>query len=142
MGSRVAAPPALAALIAAVALAGCGGATKTTTVVGAAGRASTGAGVARTSTAAGGEAVATVQRTPIAKASYEHWLAVTAVLSHSKAHSHAARAALEKRVLGFLFTAQWVLGEAAHLGIGANEAQVRQRLRQVTAKQYPTHRQL
>ena len=88
MGSRAVAPAALAALIGLAALAGCGGATKTTTtVVTAAGQPGSVASVAKTSS---GDAVATVQRTPITKASFEHWVSVTAALSHSKAHSKTA----------------------------------------------------
>lgn len=140
MGSRAVAPGALAALIGLAALAGCGGATKTTTtVVTAVGQSGSATSVAQTSAL---DAVATVQRTPITKASFEHWLSVTAALGHSKAHSKAARAALKNQVLGFLITSQWVLGEAAHLGIAASEAEVRQRLHQVTAKQFPKASQL
>jgi Raf kinase inhibitor-like YbhB/YbcL family protein len=137
MGSRAVAPAVLAALIGLAALTGCGGATKTTTtVVTAPGQTGSAASVAQTSTA---DAVATVEQTPITKASYEHWTSVTAALDHSKAHS---RAALKNQVLSFLITSQWVLAEAAHLGISASEAEVRQRLHQVTAKQFPTASQL
>ncbi len=140
MGSRAVAPAALAALIGIAALAGCGGATKTTTtVVTAAGQPGGVAPVAQTSS---GPAVATVQQTPITKASFEHWVSVTASLSHSKAHGKAADAALKNQVLGFLITSQWVLAEAAHLGITASEAEVRRRLHQVTAKQFPKASQL
>jgi Raf kinase inhibitor-like YbhB/YbcL family protein len=138
MGSRAVAPAALAALIGLAALTGCGGGTKTTTtVVTAAGPAGSVASVAQTST---GDVVATVERTPITKASFEHWTSVTAALDHSKAHSRAA--ALKNQVLSFLITSQWVLGEAAHLGIDVSEAEVRRRLHQVTAKQFPTASQL
>lgn len=123
-----------------VALAGCGGATKTTTtVVTAAGQPGGVASVAQTSS---GPAVATVQGTPITKASFEHWVSVTASLSHSKAHGTTARAALKDQVLGFLITSQWVLAEAAHLGIGVSEAEVRRRLHRDTAKQFPKASQL
>ncbi|HEV3321786.1 MAG TPA: SurA N-terminal domain-containing protein [Solirubrobacteraceae bacterium] len=140
MGSRAVAPAALAALIALAALTGCGGATKTTTtVVTAAGQAGSGAPATQASV---GETVATVERTPITKASFEHWTSVTAAVSHSKSHSRAARAALKNQVLGFLITSQWVLAEAAHMGIHVSEAEVRQRLHQITVKQYPKASQL
>ncbi len=140
MGSRAVAPAALAALIGIAALAGCGsGAKTTTTVVTAPGQSGSVASAAQTSS---GPVVATVQQTPIAKASFEHWVSVTASLSHSKAQSKAAREALKKQVLGFLITSQWVLAEAAHLGIAASEAGVRQRLHQDTAKQFPKTSQL
>ena len=137
MGSRAVAPAALTALVGLAALTGCGGATKTTTtVVTAPGQA---AGVTSATQASAGATVATVERAPITKASFEHWMSVTAALSHAKAHNSAA---LKNQVLGFLITSQWVLAEAAHLGLDASEAQVRQRLHQVTAKQYPKASQL
>lgn len=139
MGNRAVAPAALAALMGLAALTGCGGATKTTTAVVTAVGQSSGAPSTQASV---GAAVATVQQTPITKASFEHWTTVTAALSHSKAHSRAERAALKNQVLGFLITSQWVFAEAAHLGIGVSEAEVRQRLRQVTAKQFPKASQL
>ena len=140
MGIRAVAPAALAALIGLAALTGCGGSTKTTTtVVTAVGQSGSATSVAQTSAV---DAVATVERTPITKASLEHWMSVTAALNHSKVHSKAARAALKKQVLSFLITSQWVLGEAAHLGIGVSEAEVRRRLRQITAKQFPKASQL
>jgi Raf kinase inhibitor-like YbhB/YbcL family protein len=137
MGSRAVAPAALAALIGLAALTGCGGTTKTTTtVVTAPGRASGGGSATQASV---GATVATVERTPITKASFEHWMSVTAALSHAKAQH---RAALKNQVLGFLITSQWVLAEAAHLGLDVSEAEVRQRLHQVTAKQFPKASQL
>ncbi len=140
MGSRVVAPAALAALIGLAALTGCGGATKTTTtVVTAPGQAASGASATQ---AAVGATVAAVERTPITKASFEHWMSVTAAISHSKTHTKAAHTALKNQVLGFLITSQWVLAEAAHLGLSVSEAEGRQRLHQVTAKQFPKASQL
>ncbi len=142
MGSRAVAPAALAALVVLAVLTGCGGSTKTTTtLVTAPGQADSPASVAQTSTAAA-DMVATVGQTPITKACFEHWTSVTAALSHSKAHSKAQRATLKNQVLGFLITSQWVFAEAAHLGISVSEAEVRQRLHQITAKQFPKASQL
>ena len=136
MGSRAVAPAALAALIGLVALTGCGsGGAKTTTTVVTVGQGASGSSAVQASAA---DAVATVERTPITKTSFEHWVSVTAAVGHSKAHSKAARAAVKNQVLGFLITSQWVLAEAAHLGIDVSEAEVRQRLHQITVKQFPT----
>jgi SurA N-terminal domain len=79
-----------------------------------------------------------VERTPITKASFEHWMAITVALTRSKAHGPAERALLLNQVLGFLITSQWVLAEAAHRGIAVSDAEVRQRLHQLTAGQYAT----
>ncbi|HXB64659.1 MAG TPA: SurA N-terminal domain-containing protein [Solirubrobacteraceae bacterium] len=130
-GRRTVGAGGLAALATAAALSGCGGGAKTTTdvVTGASGQ----TGVAVASHASVGPVVATVQQAPITKASFEHWTSVTAAIGHAK-----SRAAVKNQVLGFLITSQWVIGEAAHLGITVSEAEVRQRLHQATAKQYPT----
>jgi Raf kinase inhibitor-like YbhB/YbcL family protein len=137
MGSRAVAPAALAALIGLAALTGCGGTTKTTTTV----VTTPGQAVSATpaTQASVGATVATVERAPITKTSFEHWMSVTAALSHAKAHNSTA---LKNQVLGFLITSQWVLAEAAHLGLNTSEAEVRQRLHQVTVKQYPKASQL
>lgn len=141
MGSRSVAPAALAALIGVAALTGCGGGgTKTTTTVVTAG--GQGASVASVAQASSGPVVATVQQTPITKASFDHWMSVTAAISHSTAHGTASRAALKNQVLGFLITSQWVLAEAAHLGIDVSEAEVHRRLHQDTDKQFPKASQL
>jgi phosphatidylethanolamine-binding protein (PEBP) family uncharacterized protein len=143
MGSRAVAPGALVSLIAVAALGGCGGATKTTTaLVTAPGQAGGAASAAQASGASAGEPVATVERAPITKASFEHWASVTAAVGHAKAHSEAARAALKSQVLGFLITSQWVFAEAAHLGLGVSDAQAHQRLAQDTRKQFPKASQL
>lgn len=123
---------ALVALGATALLAGCGGGTKTTTAVVTAGGSSAGASATATAASAG-PVVATVQQTPITKASYEHWTAVTAAIGHAKSHG-----AVKNQVLGFLITSQWVIGEAAHLGLSVSAAEARQRLHQITAKRYPT----
>jgi Raf kinase inhibitor-like YbhB/YbcL family protein len=131
MGSRGFAP-AVVGLIASAALVGCGGgsnvATVTTTVTQASGS---------QAPSAGGEAVAMVDQTPIAKATFDHWMAVTAALSHSTTRAPAAYTARRNQVLGYLITSQWVLDEAAHLGVSASEAQVHRRLAQFRAKQFP-----
>lgn len=132
MGSRGFAP-AIVGLIASAAFAGCGGgsnvATVTTTV--------TQAGGTQSPSASSGEAVATVDQTPIAKATFDHWMAVTAALSHSTTRSSATYTARQNQVLGYLITSQWVVGEAAHLGVSVNEAEVHQRLAKFRTKQFP-----
>jgi phosphatidylethanolamine-binding protein (PEBP) family uncharacterized protein len=149
MGRRAVAPPALALLIAAAALAGCGGGAKTTTgtvtVAGADGpsgatRHVVAGGLAAAQAASGVPAadVATVRRTPISKASFAHWMKVTAALSGSKSKGPALHAALRLQVLEFLISSQWALGEAVARGVHVSEAQVRERLHQITASRYPT----
>jgi Raf kinase inhibitor-like YbhB/YbcL family protein len=83
-----------------------------------------------------GEVVAKVSTTPITKASFAHWMAVTAALAKSHGTT-MSRSAVKDQVLGFLITSQWVIGEADHLGVGVSEADERARLKQITAKQFP-----
>jgi phosphatidylethanolamine-binding protein (PEBP) family uncharacterized protein len=153
-GVKTAVVAAAGALALTAALGGCGGATKTTagavTVAGAA-RVDGKSGLAwslhvltRGSAArqAAGDVpssdVAIVQHTPITKASFEHWMKVTAALGHTAHEGSVIHAALQLKVLEFLISSQWVLGEAAARGVSVSEAQVRERLHQISAKRYPT----
>jgi hypothetical protein len=87
--------------------------------------------------ASGGAAVATVEATPIAQATFAHWLAVTAALTGASGHAASASdAALKDKVMGFLLTSEWVLGEAAALGVSVSEADVHKRLEEVQKKQF------
>jgi SurA N-terminal domain len=74
-------------------------------------------------------AVAVVAGTPIAKASYEHWLAVERALGGASNPSHQA--------LAFLITSDWVLGEAAARKIVVSEAEVKQRFAQIKRQSFP-----
>jgi len=89
------------------------------------------------SKSASGAAVATVEATPIAQATFAHWLAITAALSDQHGHdASASNAALKDKVMGFLLTSEWVLGEASALGVNISEAEVQKRLGEVQKKQF------
>ncbi|HEY1457178.1 MAG TPA: hypothetical protein VGF15_01560 [Solirubrobacteraceae bacterium] len=104
-------------------LAGCGGSSTTSTpVVPSSPAASQGS----TSSA---DAVAYVSKTPIAKAGYEHWLAVERSLGGASSPSHQA--------LCFLITSEWVVGEAGARHITVSEAVVRQRFARVAHQSFP-----
>lgn len=75
------------------------------------------------------DAVATVDGTPIAKASYEHWLAVDRALGVAHSPQHHA--------LGFLITSSWILGEAAKRHISVRNGEVHKRLANLEAKSFP-----
>jgi hypothetical protein len=84
-----------------------------------------------------GGAVATVEATPIAQATFAHWLAVTAALSGARGHdASASNTALKDKVMGFLLTSEWVLGEAAALGVDISEAAAHKRLEAIEKKQF------
>ncbi len=117
-------------LLAVGVVAGCGSSNSTTTSTegSAAVPASPAAAIAKVS-ASGVDAVAFVYRTPIAKSSYEHWLAVERALGVTDNPSHQA--------LGFLITSDWVVAEAAGRGISVSAAEVKQRLAQLERQSFP-----
>jgi hypothetical protein len=87
--------------------------------------------------AAAATAVATVEATPIAQATFAHWLAVTAALSGQRGRdASVSNTALKDRVMGFLITGEWVLGEAAAQGIEISEAAAHKRLEEVQKRQF------
>ena len=129
----------------ALALAGCGGGGSSSSSAGSSPAALTSGStsVASTTSLANGSAVATVEDTPIAKATFTHWLAVTAALSgeHGKSAS-PSNTALKDKVMGFLISAEWLLGEAAARGVNVSEAAVHKRLEEDQKKQFKTPAEL
>jgi hypothetical protein len=87
--------------------------------------------------ASGEAAVATVEATTVKQATFAHWLTVTAALSGARGHAaSASNGTLKDKVMGFLLTSEWVLGEAAALGVSVSEADVHKRLEEVQKKQF------
>lgn len=127
----------LGGLLAAAALA-CGSAAKQTTVVHTVPAASNvrDPGAPARKASGSSEAIATVGRTPITKATFEHWMSVTSALS-PKIRKRATYSTLKSQTLGFLITSAWVAGEAANLGVSVSAAEVQRRLDQTKAERYP-----
>lgn len=135
-------------LVLMLALSGCGGGSATSGGLGtASGTSSTtggspaaitgGAGASSHSTPTSGAAVATVEATPIAQATFAHWLAITAALSDRRGHdASASDTTLKDRVMGFLITSEWLLGEAAAQGVDVSEATAHKRLEAIQRKQF------
>jgi phosphatidylethanolamine-binding protein (PEBP) family uncharacterized protein/uncharacterized membrane protein YgcG len=119
--------PALSLLISAGLLAGCGGGSSSTSTPSV--PASPAAAAPTQGKATTADAVVYVSGTPIAKASYQHWLAVETALGAAGSPSHQA--------LGFLITSEWVLGEAAARHIEVSEAEVKQRYAQLVHQSFP-----
>jgi hypothetical protein len=113
--------PALAIAL----LSGCGGSSTTT----ASSVPASPAAAAEAANVSAANAVAIVAGVPIAKAGYEHWLAVERKLGASGNPSHQA--------LGFLITSQWVLGEATGRHITLSEAEVKRRFAQLVHQSFP-----
>jgi Raf kinase inhibitor-like YbhB/YbcL family protein len=118
--------PMLAMLVAGL-LAGCGGGASSSSSSSQTVPSSPAASTAGSSSNV--NAVASIAHTPIAKSSYEHWLAVEKALGVTGSASHHA--------LGFLISSDWVLGEAAGRGISVSEAEVKQRLAQTEHQSFP-----
>ena len=118
--------PALS-LLAVCLFTGCGGGSSTSTVVVVP---SSPAAAAHTqATVSSADAVASVAGVPIAKASYEHWLAVEQAGGATTNAGH--------RALSFLITSQWVIGEAAARKLSVSEAEVKQRFAQISKQSFP-----
>ena len=45
--------------------------------------------------------------------------------------------ALQQEVLGFLVSAEWVIGEASHLGVKASDAEVKKKFAEIKTQQFP-----
>jgi phosphatidylethanolamine-binding protein (PEBP) family uncharacterized protein len=117
-------PPTICALTVSISLASCGGggggsssSSQTTPLV-----------VPGNKPAASVQAVAYVSGTPIAKASYEHWLRVENAMGGTVNADH--------RALGFLITSSWVVGEAAARHLSVSEEDVSKRLAQVEKQSF------
>jgi phosphatidylethanolamine-binding protein (PEBP) family uncharacterized protein len=106
-------------------LAGCGGSSGSTT----ASVPASPAAAAEVASVAAADSIAVVAGVPIAKKSYEHWLAVERKLGASGNASHQA--------LGFLITSEWVLGEAAGRHIAISEAEVKKRFASLVHQSFP-----
>jgi Raf kinase inhibitor-like YbhB/YbcL family protein len=125
-----------APLTLALAIGGCGGGSSTSSG-GSSAAVASGASVSSPAALARSGTVATVNGTPIARATFVHWLAVITALSAASGHGAGSSAqALKNRTLGFLITAQWVLAEAAAQGTDVSEAAVHKRLEEVRRKQF------
>jgi phosphatidylethanolamine-binding protein (PEBP) family uncharacterized protein len=115
------AAPALAAGV----LAGCGG----SSAGGAASVPASPAAAAEAASVSAADSVAIVAGVPIARKSYEHWLAVEQKLGAAGNPSHQA--------LGFLITSEWVLGEADARHIAVSEAEVKRRFASLVHQSFP-----
>jgi hypothetical protein len=71
-----------------------------------------------------GDAVVEVDGSPITKATFAHWMKVAKAPSKPGARYQAAKA----EVLGFLISADWLIGESSSLGIKLSDAEVKREL--------------
>jgi foldase protein PrsA len=54
-----------------------------------------------------------------------------------KAQCEQQYKSLQQEVLGFLISAEWVIGEASHLGVKATDAEVKKKFEEVKTQQFP-----
>ncbi len=85
---------------------------------------------------------------PITGATFNHWAKVARVSSGpEKSGKHRAKAprlpvgTTIKEVMGFLISSDWVIGEAAQLGINLSEASVKRHFDHIRAEQFPHRRE-
>lgn len=116
----------LVALALAVVLAGCGGSSSTTS----SGMSGSPAAAAATTSGLSVDAVAYVAKTPIPKASYEHWLAVEEA-------AKPAGVSLNHLALAFLITSDWMLGEASAQHVSVSDTEVKHRFAELKTQGFP-----
>ena len=76
-----------------------------------------------------GDVVAQVGGSPITKASFDHWLSVQAATDgQAVLDPEASSGALRRRVLGFLVSSWWTIGEAAELGVKVTDEEAQKQL--------------
>ncbi len=127
-GTRLLASVSLpAAVLALGLLSGCGGGSGSST--GSAAVVPSSPAASTKGSSAQVDAVASIGSTPIAKASYEHWLAVEQALGATDNPSHQA--------LAFLISSDWVIAEAAGRHLSVSDAEVKQRLAQNVHQGFP-----
>jgi hypothetical protein len=78
--------------------------------------------------------VACVATTPIDGASFDHWALID---ERAAGKHHLSRRSVVKQVLGFLISSDWVIGEAAALGVDLTETQVRHHFEKIRRQQFP-----
>jgi Raf kinase inhibitor-like YbhB/YbcL family protein len=114
-------------LVLALALGGCGGGSSTSAATSATVPSSP--ATSAQGSAASVDAIASVANVPIAKTSYQHWLAVERAGGATSNASH--------RALSFLITSQWVLSEAASRHISVSDAEVKRHFAQIAKQSFP-----
>ena len=92
--------------------------------------------------------LACIGQAPITGATFNHWAKVARKSPepvhrhghHSKPHPLPVSTTI-KEVMGFLISSDWVIGEAARLGVDVNEATVKHRFDHIRAQQFPHRRE-
>jgi SurA N-terminal domain len=75
---------------------------------------------------------------PITGALFDHWFRVAQLSAHPA--QHASQASLLKQVMGFLISADWVIGEASDQGVKVSDAEVKKQFSQIKQQQFPRRR--
>ena len=89
----------------------------------------TAAGLSACGRGGSGDVVARVGGNAIARATFDHWLSIeTATKGRPVPGQTVSNEALKQRVLGFLISAQWTIGEAAELGVRVSDQEVQKQL--------------
>jgi SurA N-terminal domain len=80
-----------------------------------------------------GDAVVQVDGAPITKATFAHWMKIAKAPSKPGARYQAAKA----EVLGFLISADWLIGESSSLGVKLSDEEVKRELIKEKVAEFP-----
>jgi hypothetical protein len=85
--------------------------------------------------------VACVGLRQITEASFQHWSAVARASESPPLKSQSNEQAVMMQVMGFLISADWVIGEARDLKVHVSPAEVRRNFNQTRKQQFPRQRE-
>jgi hypothetical protein len=80
-----------------------------------------------------GDAVVQVDGAPITRATFAHWMRIAKAPSKPGPRYQAAKA----EVLGFLISADWLIGESSSLGVKLSDAEVKRELIKEKLAEFP-----
>ncbi|HEX3452130.1 MAG TPA: hypothetical protein VHS26_02430 [Solirubrobacteraceae bacterium] len=78
-----------------------------------------------------------VNGAPITRPTLDHWMEVAAAPGKASAASNQRYKMLETEVLGYLITADWLIGESASLSVKLSDAEVKHQLVREKLAEFP-----
>lgn len=85
--------------------------------------------------------VACVGSQPITEATFQHWSAVAQAEPSSGSEHQPSATEVTSQVMGFLISADWVIGEARDLKLHVSQAEVRRTFNRTRKAQFPKKRE-
>jgi hypothetical protein len=81
--------------------------------------------------------VACVGSRPITEVTFQHWSSVARAAPSSQAGHQPSAAEVTTQVMGFLISADWIIGEARDLNVHVSPAQIRRTFNRTRKAQFP-----